>query len=125
MGKLQTGERKKKERLFSVGVLLLNYGHYASEEVLKSRGVAYYYTAASSVSFSLLCPPSQNLKIGLGLDSIFPFLSTYIVLRIGPWDVLVKDILCQHLVIRHMPVLSDSRNMFSLPLYLPSPTLLE
>lgn len=56
-----------------MGVLLLNYGHYTFEEVLKSRGVTSYYTAASSVSCSLFCLPSQNLKIGLGLDSVFLF----------------------------------------------------
>lgn len=56
-----------------MGDLLLNYGYYTFKEVLKSRGVTYYYTAASSVSSSLFCLPSEILKIGLGLDSVFLF----------------------------------------------------
>lgn len=74
-----------------MGVLLLNCRHYTFEEVLKSRGVAYDYAVASSVSCSVFCLRSQNLKIGLGLNSIFPVLY-YPALKIGPWDVLVQDI---------------------------------
>lgn len=85
-------ERRKKKKLFSEGVLLLNYGHYAFEEVLKSRGVACY-TATGSVSCSLFCPPSQNLKIWGRF--YFPLSVFCPALRIGPWDVLVKGILCQ------------------------------
>lgn len=45
--------------------------------------------------------PSLNLKIGLGLGFVFPFFVFYPVPGICPWEVLVKDILCQLLLLAH------------------------
>lgn len=65
---------------------------------------------------NLCCLPSLSLKIGLGLGFVFLFFVFCRALGICPRDVLVKDILCQHLVIGHTPVLSDSlRSTSSLP----------
>lgn len=57
---------------------------------------------------NLFCLPSLSLKIALGLGFVFPFFVFYPVPGICPWDLLVKDILCQHLVTGHTPVWSEA-----------------
>lgn len=91
-----------------MGVLLLNDEHYTAECVLKSRGVAFYCTAVSSEFVLPAFPEPENR---FGSRFCFPLLCLLPCSGICPWDVLVKDILCQHLVTRHMPVLSDSLRM--------------
>lgn len=88
--------------------MLLNDEHYTAECVLKSRGVAFYCTAASSEFVLPAFPEPENR---FGSRFCFPLLCLLPCSGICPWDMLVKDILCQHLVTRHMPVLSDSLRM--------------